>query len=184
MRLSLLAFSTSVGLFTLLTTSLASAQVTGASRGFSLNRFDPSERGSEWFVLDSLDLRGKARPALGAVFDWGYKPLVIYDANGNEQTAVVEHQVFLHLGGSLVLADRFRVGLNLPLGIYQTGDDGVSNGIAYKAPESAVGDLRLSGDVRLLGKYGSAFNSAVGVALYFPTGDRDAFTSDGNVRFQ
>jgi outer membrane protein OmpA-like peptidoglycan-associated protein len=184
MRLSLLAFPTSVALFTLLTASPASAQVTGENRGFALNRFDPSERGSEWFVLDTLDLRGKARPALGAVFDWGYKPLVIYDAAGNEQTSVVEHQMFLHVGGSLVLADRFRVGLNLPLGIYQTGDDGVSNGIRYKAPESALGDLRVSGDVRLLGKYGDAFNSAVGVALYFPTGDRDAFTSDGNTRFQ
>ena len=48
----------------LLSTSPAGAQSTAS--GFALDRFNPSERGSEWFALDSLDLRGQARPAIGA----------------------------------------------------------------------------------------------------------------------
>ncbi|MFM2416972.1 MAG: hypothetical protein RL385_1695, partial [Pseudomonadota bacterium] len=44
------------------------------AKGFAIDRFDPSERGSEWFVLDSLDFRGNVRPALGAVADYAYKP--------------------------------------------------------------------------------------------------------------
>src|SRR5690242_18567842 len=93
--------------------------VSGASaQGFALNRFDPSDRGSSWFALDSLDLRGHLRPAIGLVGDWGYKPLVVYDSKGNEQSAIVEHQVLAHLGGSLVLWNRIRTGLNVPIALY------------------------------------------------------------------
>ncbi|HEX2677790.1 MAG TPA: hypothetical protein VHM19_14155, partial [Polyangiales bacterium] len=72
---------------------LGAAVVTGAlqpaaaqaqartEQGFSIDRFEPSERGSDWFVLDSLDFRDK-HPSLGVVGDYGYKPLVFYDANG------------------------------------------------------------------------------------------------------
>ena len=161
----------------------ARAEGVETTRGYQLNRFDPSERGSEWFVLDSLDLRGKARPALGVVGDWAYKPLVTYAPDGTEMKTVIEHTLTANLGGSLNIADRFRLGLNLPLS-YQTGDTATLNGRTYTSPESAVGDLRVSGDIRLIGKYGEAFNSAIGAALYFPTGDRDNYTSDGNTRFQ
>ena len=54
-------------------TSTASAQ----TRGFTVNRFEPSERGSEWFMLESLDFRGKARPAIGIVADYMYRPFVL-----------------------------------------------------------------------------------------------------------
>jgi outer membrane protein OmpA-like peptidoglycan-associated protein len=152
-------------------------------KGFALNRFDPSERGSDWFVLDSLDLRGHVRPAVGLVGDWAYKPLVVYDANGNEKSDIVEHQIFMHLGGSLVLWDRLRAGVNVPIAVYQTGDAPTSKGTSFGDPGSNFGDVRFAADVRLLGKYGDVFNSAIGFALYFPTGSREDFTGDGNVRF-
>src|SRR5258706_1695626 len=82
--------------------------------GFAVDRFEPSERGSQFFVMDTLDLRGEARPAIGAVLDYGYKPLVIYDRNGDEKSTIVRHQLFTHVGGSLVIADRLRLGLNVP----------------------------------------------------------------------
>src|SRR4051794_29881070 len=83
--------------------------------GFAIDRFEPAERGSQFFVVDNLDLRGNLRPALGAVFDYGYKPLVIYAPNGDERSAIVRHQAWVHLGGSVVFADRLRLGLNVPL---------------------------------------------------------------------
>lgn len=46
-------------------TTSASAQTT--ADGFALDRFNPSDRGSEWFALDSLDLRGSGRLAIGLV---------------------------------------------------------------------------------------------------------------------
>src|SRR5690349_1503879 len=91
----------------------ASAQT--SVKGFALNRFDPSERGSEWFVLDSLDFRGHSRFALGGVADYGYKPLVFRNEAGKEVRALVEHQLYLHIGASLLLWQRLRLAADLPV---------------------------------------------------------------------
>src|SRR5262245_56817920 len=58
----------SLGFFALRTTRVE-AQATGTTpaaahpqaTGFSVIRFEPSERGSDWFSTESLDLRGKFR---------------------------------------------------------------------------------------------------------------------------
>src|SRR3954451_20111211 len=97
-------------------------------QGFAINRFEPAERGSQFFVVDNLDLRGNLRPALGAVFDYGYKPLVIYAPNGDERSAIARHQAGVHLGVSVVFADRLRLGLNVPLAVYQDGEESRLNG--------------------------------------------------------
>src|SRR5687768_8919571 len=153
------------------------------SEGFAINRFDPAERGSDWFAADSLDLRGHGRLALGVTGDYGHKPLVLYDRDGEELQAIIEQQLFVHVGASVVLWDRLRLGANLPVLTYQTGDGGTVNGVRFEAAEGAtVGDVRLGADVRLFGKYRSPASLAAGVAVFAPTGDQDAFTSDGEMR--
>jgi outer membrane protein OmpA-like peptidoglycan-associated protein len=156
----------------------ASAQ----QKGFALDRFEPSERGSEWFVLDSLDLRGTKRlSAAGVVGSWSYKPLVATDANGTERD-LVRHQVFVNPGASLVMWNRARFGLTMPVAVFQNGRTVELNGVRYAPPHDAVGDLRLSGDVRLFGTYRGIATGALGTAIYFPTGSRDNYTSDGTFR--
>jgi OOP family OmpA-OmpF porin len=151
--------------------------------GMALDRFDPAERGSEWFALDSLDLRGRVRPAIGVDLDWGHDPLVLYDVNDRRVGAVVSDQLVLHAGGSLVLWDRLRLGVNLPIAIVQAGDGATLAGITYPRPTSPqIGDLRLGADVRLVGRYGTPFTLAAGASVYLPTGSRDDYTSDGVVR--
>ena len=86
--------------------------------GFSLDRFEPAQTGSDWFTLESLDLRGHLRPAIGLVGDWARKPLVTYAPDGTERTALVSDQLFVHVGASLVAWDRIRFGLNVPLALY------------------------------------------------------------------
>ena len=162
---------------------LAPAASAQAQRGFVLDRFDPSERGSEWFVLDSLDLRGHVRPAAGVVGSWAYNPLVVYDRDGNYVSSLVEHQVFVHPGASLVLWNRLRAAVSMPIALYQTGDPIVIGTKSYSPPASAAGDLRISGDVRLLGEHGGPLTGALGAAVYLPTGSRENYTSDGYVRF-
>ena len=153
------------------------------SAGFAINRFDPAERGSDWFSADSLDLRGHGRLMLGATGDFGQKPLVLYDHNGDELKSIIEHQLFVHVGGSLVLWDRLRLGVNLPILAYQAGEGGTVGGVRFEAATgAAVGDLRLGADVRLLGTYRSPISLAAGVAVFAPTGNQDAFTGDGKVR--
>jgi len=152
--------------------------------GFALNRYEPSERGSEWFAQDTLDFRGHLRPFAGVVGDYAHKPLVAYDANGDERVAIVKHQLFVHLGASIVLANRLRLGVNVPIAAWQDGTGATVNGVAYApADKASVGDVRLGGDVRLLGQYGAPFVAAFGIQLFLPTGNRDQWTGDGQWRF-
>jgi len=154
-----------------------------SSQGFALNRFEPSERGSEWFALESLDLRGEGRLALGAVGDWGHKPLVLYATDGSEKTLIVRDQLFVHLGGSLVLANRFRLSASFPIAAYEAGEPGTLGNTTYAPPSSAsIGDLRLGADARLVGEFGDPFTAAVGLQLQVPTGQRGDYTGDGKVR--
>lgn len=154
------------------------------AEGFALDRFNPSERGSEWFALDSLDLRGHGRAAVGVVGDWARRPLVLYDAEGVARGALVRDQAHLHVGAAVVLWDRLRLGVSAPIAAYQAGEDVTLGGFAFTAPDhAAVGDLRLSGDLRLLGAYGEAFTAAAGVSLFVPSGSREHFSGDGALRF-
>jgi outer membrane protein OmpA-like peptidoglycan-associated protein len=152
--------------------------------GFAVNRFDVSERGSEWFVLESLDIRGHVRPAVGVVGEWGYRPLVIYNGDGSVRASIVRNQIVAHPGASLVLWDRLRLAFDLPIQAFVDGHPGVLNGVTYPPPrnDTALGDLRLGVDARLAGMYGTPFTLAVGAQVSVPTGDVDSYASDGSVR--
>jgi len=165
----------------LLSASAASAQ----SSGFALDRYEPSERGSDWFANESLDLRGHVRPAFGLVGDYAYKPLVFYDANGDEQAAIVEHQLFVHLGGAVNLFDRLRLAASLPLLAYTKGEAlTVANSSFSTKDSTTIGDPRLTADVRLIGSYRDPFSLAVGVQGFIPVGSEDSFASDGKLRLR
>jgi outer membrane protein OmpA-like peptidoglycan-associated protein len=156
-----------------------------SANGFAADRFDPSERGSGWFAADSLDLRGHGRVAIGVVGSYAYKPLVTYDASGNERAPLVSDQLVLHPGASVVLWDRLRLGADIPVAVVDTGTSAVANGVAYGAPDgAAIGDVRVTADVRLLGKSDGPITIAAGVPVYLPTGSPSAFTGDGTIRLQ
>ena len=80
-----------------------SGTATAQTQGFALDRYDPAEHGGDWFAGESLDLRGSLRPAVGLTLDWAHDPLVVYDAEGEEQAAIVENQLYAHLGGGVRL---------------------------------------------------------------------------------
>ena len=180
MRSSHLAAAALVAASTLATTP---SRAQSTAYGFSLDRFNPSERGSEWFALDSLDMRGNLRPAIGLVGELAVNPLVLYNADGSTRATPVSDQLILHPGASLVLWDRLRVGFDLPIAAYQNGSGGTVGGTTYPANTSAgIGDLRLSADVLLLGQYGDAFRLAVGTQVFVPIGNQAGYLSDGSVR--
>jgi outer membrane protein OmpA-like peptidoglycan-associated protein len=176
------------GATVLLTLALFSSARTAHAQGFALDRFDPSERGSEWFANESLDFRSqnKFRPAAGIVFEGQYRPLAIYNTDGSVNTEVVRHVVTIHPGASIVLWERARFGVSIPVALYQDGTDGTLNGITYGKPRNSpsLGDLRLTLDGRIYGKYDGPLRVAAGVRLYAPTGNRGDYQSDENVRFE
>ncbi len=151
--------------------------------GMSLDRYDPAARGSDWFELDSLDLRGSGRFAAGFTLDFADQPLVEYKPSGGSNTALVSDQLFAHVGASVVLWSRVRFDLNLPIALQQGGTSVTAlGGENYAAPSgAALGDLRLGGDVRLFGQRGEAATGAIGLSAYLPTGSPGAWTGDGSV---
>ncbi len=165
-----------------LSPAAASAQ---QAEGYAVNRYEPSERGSDWFASESLDFRGQVRPALGLIGDYSHRSLVIYNPDGSVRAPVLDHDFIVHAGVAVVFVERLRLGLSLPIQAYADGRSGRLNGITYAAPASSsgIGDLRISGDVRLLGEYGEPFRAALGVALWAPTGDKAQYMSDGEIRF-
>jgi OOP family OmpA-OmpF porin len=153
------------------------------SRGFAIDRFDVSERGSDWFVGESLDLRGHGRGAIGLVADYALKPLVLYDLAGKEQTVIVRHQLFVHLGGSIMLWNRLRLAANVPIAARTVGEDArIGRETISPTTGTSLGDVRLGADLRLAGEYDGPARLALGVQFYLPTGDRESFTGDGKLR--
>jgi outer membrane protein OmpA-like peptidoglycan-associated protein len=167
--------------FTLVLALSAVAQAQTA--GFALDRYDPAEHGGDWFAGDSLDLRGHLRPALGLTLDWAHDPLVVYDASGDQTAAIVENQLYAHLGGGIRLWDRVRFAANLPIALWQSGETGTLDGeMLSSTNDTALGDLRLAADVRLIGNYREVVSLALGLQAHLPTGDRESFTGDGKIR--
>lgn len=150
--------------------------------GFAVDRFEPAEHGSRQFLVDPLDLRA-GNAAAGATLDYAYKPLVLYDQTGAERSALVRHQTVVHLGGAIVVAQRLRLALDVPVALYQDGESAIVNGERLSAATSpSFGDVRLAADVRVIGEHAGPFTLAVGVRGWLPTGLRSQFTSDGSAR--
>ena len=151
--------------------------------GFAVDRFQPSERGSDWLALDSLDFRQRSGVAVGVVGDFAHRPLIAYDEDGNELSAVVENQLYAHVGVSFVWSRRLRFAVNFPILLINDGERLTADGVTLE-PDSGpgLGDLRLAIDARLLGDYASPFSLALGTAVHLPTGRREAFSSDGYTR--
>jgi outer membrane protein OmpA-like peptidoglycan-associated protein len=163
--------------------SAAASAQTRATPGAALNRFEPSETGSDWFANESLDLRGTFRPAIGVVGDFAYKPYVLNNADGTQNTAILASQFYLHLGASLNLFDRLRLGVSLPIAVEQDGQGKTVGTQTYVAPtEGGVGDLRFAVDLRLFGTYGDPFTLAFGARVWVPTGNAAQYLGDGQVR--
>jgi outer membrane protein OmpA-like peptidoglycan-associated protein len=159
---------------------VASAQST---TGFALDRFNPSERGSEWFSLDTLDFRGHLRPAIGLVGEYANNPLVLYNADGSTRSTIVSDQLHVHVGGSLILADRLRIAVSLPIALVNSGSSGGLGTQTFVSPGNvSPGDLRIGADIRLFGTYGKPITMALGGQVFMPTGQRDQYTGDESAR--
>ncbi len=166
------------------------AEAQEAKRGFAVNRFEPAERGSQWFASESLDYRGKVRPAIGVVADYSYRSFVVFHPDGDVRASVVRNAFYLHPGASLALYDRVRLAFSLPI---QAGVDGHTatvtrdgNVTRFLPPPNngGIGDLRFGADVRILGEHESPFTLAAGVQAFAPSGSTSQYAGDGEWRLK
>ncbi len=161
------------------------AQAQPQASGFAAQRLQPAAPGSDFFSGESLDFRGVARPAFGLTLDWGHKPVVLYDDRDQSIAPLVNHAIYAHLGGQIVLSERVRLGLGVPVALLQSGQAGrVETGQFSAASGAGFGDLRFSADVRVFGEPSGGIRAAVGAGLFVPTGSKSDYTGDGGFRFQ
>jgi len=160
-----------------------------------IERFDPSERGSRFFVADSLDLDGDLRFTTGVVMSYGSRLRTFRQSDsapgeGPEASRLIENSFWIHPGASIVLAPGARFGLDVPVAL-QTGVGATIDGTYFPEPSSpAFGDVRGSFDLRLLGGDGDGDGGghgrspvlAAGVSAYLPTGASSAYASDDFAR--
>jgi OmpA-OmpF porin, OOP family len=168
-------------------TGTAFAQTTTTANQFDANRFQPAERGSDWFSMDSLDLRGSGRFGVGATLQYARKPLEAFDATGPQgalvggtRSPVIGNALLLHPGFSINLIDRLRIGATIPIQLAD-GDDATVRNVLYAKPANtvSVGDIRVALDVRVFGQYGDRATGAIGLVGFLPTGDQSSYLSDG-----
>lgn len=177
--------------WSILALAACSLFVTTAARaeagvGFAVDAPAVSERGSEWFTNDSIDIRGPALPAVGVVGDWAHRPLVLHSSDGATHANVAKDVWTTNFGTSIVLAERIRASVLVPLQLHADGEAmHVDN--ATKAPPTSgtsLGDVRFAVDVRVLGEEHAKLRVAVGAAVWAPTGDAAAYATDTYVRAQ
>jgi outer membrane protein OmpA-like peptidoglycan-associated protein len=171
-----------------LTAALALAGLAAApnasAQSLALDRFDPAPAGDRMFGVPSPFAAGSLTPHVMILGDYAHNPLVLRTLNsGNRVSTVVGNQLFLHLNGGVSLWNRLNVNLDVPLALATQGDQSSLVGPSFVAPNKAeFGDLRLGLRYRIWGEYFDPFQIAVGGYLWFPTGAKNAFVSDGTVR--
>ena len=177
------------GAVALLIVMLATTARTASAQAL-LERFDPAERGSRFFMADSLELEGDLRLATGVITSYGNR-LRTFRQSGvdGEASVLVEHSVWIHPGASLVLAPGARLALDLPIAL-QSGSDVALDGTDFGRPASPrLGDVRASFDLRLFRSRPLDSSDvdggvvAAGVSAYLPTGSANDYTGDDFTRF-
>lgn len=170
-----------VGLVAWLSASDAWAQ---SQEAFALDQFHPAPAGDRFFGTQGGDPGGHLAPRLLLLGEYAYRPLVLYENDGDDRVGnVVSDQLFLHLGAGLSLWQRLSISADLPLAVVNDGSSPASGAQSFASPSgAALGDLRLGARVRFVGEPDSAFQLGLSGYVWLPTGDQDSFAGDGGVR--
>ena len=155
-----------------------------------LNRFNPNFAGDRFFGVNSPHALGHPGVHVMLMGDYAHNPLVLRRefADGTDETigSIVKNQLHLHLNGTFALWNRIALNVEIPLAVYQDGDDPSPPGSSAFASPSGVdfGDLRVGLRGRIYGEYHDPFQIAIGANLWIPTGKSEVghFVGNGDFR--
>src|SRR5712691_5599347 len=91
----------------------------------SLNarRFSPSIDPAASLYMEPTPTPGPWSYSGSLWFAYAYRPAVLRDPSGDIASSLVSHQVTADLVSSVGLGQRFALGFDLPVVLYQQGDD-------------------------------------------------------------
>jgi OOP family OmpA-OmpF porin len=165
--------------------AVCAAGPAAADPGFAVPRFQPSFAGDRLFGIQSPYGASENGFMAMALLDYAHAPLVLKDATGKTLGAIVSDQVLLHLDASYAVARAVTFNVDLPIAFQRGEAPSLMGGTAFGQPTAtALGDLRLGARAALFGDADDPFQLALATMVWFPTGSRAAYTSDGTVRAQ
>ncbi|MDI3283050.1 OmpA family protein [Polyangium sp. 15x6] len=162
--------------------SIAGIAAPASADDLAINRFYPAPAGDRFFGAQSPYVAGELTPHAALIVDYAHNPLVLRRQSDDESLgSVVSNQLYLHLNGSFALFERLLVNVDVPVALYQNGEN-PTNTLGISSPSGAdFGDLRLGLRLRVVGDYDSIFQLGIGGYVWVPTGT-GSFVTDGNVR--
>jgi OOP family OmpA-OmpF porin len=155
------------------------------SPGLALDRFEPAPAGDRMFGVPSPYTAGDLTPHFMALLDYAHDPLVLkVEPAGTNAGSVVQSQMYLNLDAGLALWKRIYVDVDVPIAVYQAGNNPTGQtGGTFSSPSSAqFGDLRVGARLTLFGKYHDPFQIALGGYVWLPTANSNSFVGTGEVR--
>ena len=161
--------------------ALVSSPAHAESPRINTQTFLPSPHGDD--ILSAATTAHLAAGSFNAALwlSFGLDPLVFVDAAGNlPDHEVIASQLGMHLTAAFAATDWLSIGLEVPFFPMLDGDDAGFEPLG-PVPSAAFGDVRLSAKLGVLRRprIGDGFGMGLEVSLGLPTGDRDAFVTNG-----
>jgi len=169
---------------------LVTTAATAQDARFDVQLFRPSG------APQDLVMVGQSRPLShlsasgGFFFNFSLDPLVLVNQEGgssNKLLSIVGSRLQLDAIATVGLLDWAEVGIDMPLVLAQAGDNLEAIGTEGPIQGYVLGDLRLTGKVAIPGLRRRAEDSGLGAALTLglslPTGEQNAFASDGEFTY-
>lgn len=164
----------------------------------ALDRLEPAPAGDGSFAVPSASVRGSLRPSAAIVFSYAHAPLHLrtYNLTSGQtlrETDIVDHQLAAHLLGSIEIASRLKVDLDVPFTLSQGGDSPTldprlttlptATPQSFTSPQGAtMNDVRLGARLVLVQQRGFIPTVSAAYSVWFPSGNPQAYTSTGFVR--
>lgn len=153
---------------------------------FDAQVFRPSAAPRDLVMVQKSEVIGNLSPTVGLYSDVAADPLVLILAGEDRKQAVnaITGRLELALLAGIGFFDVFDVTMAMPLILFQEGGNLRRFGTEGSVKSTTVGDLRLSTKVSLpylnrKERVKEGFGMAIAGNLNFPTGDQNAFASDG-----
>lgn len=157
---------------------LALPGIAAAEAEGRLDHLEPAPAGDPFATVASPAVEGRLRLAGGVLLSYADRPLRLHtEGPGAAALDWVGHQGMLHALGSVELARRVKLDIDVPVMLAEGGESGAIGGSTRTAPSGAhFGDVRVSGRVLVLRQAGALPAAALAFAGWAPTGDPSSFS--------
>ena len=161
--------------------SVAQAQNTR----FDVASFRPTPGPRDLIIVPQSQPLSHLSASVGAYFSFSLDPLVLLNSDGQRALDVVKNRIELDVMAAIGLGNWFELGAVMPVILYQSSGNLEATGSEGSIAPTVLGDLSLIGKLAIMRRlpYAKGFGISLLTRVNFPTGNQDAFASDGGYTF-